>query len=300
MPLVSGSPNLEQLKNQAKDLLRAVRAADPHAQSRVAAHLPHLVGLSPTHVDNPAVRLSHALLVIAQENGFSSWPKLKASVLAVNEQTAREQPTEMSIGASRMLPPSGQPVRAARAQALGELARELTDLAVAKEVTGLARRFSRLPLRDILAVRALIVARGEHPLLVDGLLEGLKSAHPRVRYDCAHALDHFADDRCVGPLRQLVDDPVPRVRRMALHVLSCDVCKLAPLPADDDLVALVIDRALADPSIQVRRHATVALGGHRDTRVEQVLETLATQETDPAIRREARQAVRRHRARASA
>lgn len=105
----------------------------------------------------------------------------------------------------------------------------------------------------------------------------------------------------MGPLRQLVDDPVPRVRRMALHVLSCDVCKLAPLPADDDLVALVIDRALADPSIQVRRHATVALGsGHCDTRVEHVLETLATQETDPAIRREARHAVRRHRARTSA
>jgi hypothetical protein len=299
MRLVSSSPNLEQLKNQAKDLLRAVRAADPHAQSRVAAHLPHLVGLSPTHVDNPAVHLSHALLVIARENGFSSWPKLKAAVLAVHDQAARKQPAEMSIGTSRTLPPSGQPVRAARA--LEELARELTDLAVAKEVTGLARRFSCLPLRDILAVRALIVAHGEHPLLVDGLLEGLKSAHPRVRYDCAHALDHFADDRCVGPLRQLVDDPVPRVRRMALHVLSCDVCKLAPLSADDALVALVIDRALADPSVQVRRHATVALGGvRRDTRVDEVLETLAAQETDPAIRREARQAVRRHRARTSA
>jgi HEAT repeat protein len=107
-------------------------------------------------------------------------------------------------------------------------------------------------------------------------------------------LDHFADERCGEPLRRLVDDRVPRVRRMALHVLSCEVCKLSPLPADDDLLALVIEHTLGDPSINVRRHATVALGScYQDSRAEAVLECLATQETDTAIRRQARQALRR-------
>jgi len=94
---------------------------------------------------------------------------------------------------------------------------------------------------------------------------------------------------------------VPRVRRMALHVLGCEVCKLNPLPVHDDLVALVIARAFTDPSINVRRHATVALGSFPgDARAIQALESLAIQETDRAIRREARNALRRCQARTSA
>jgi HEAT repeat protein len=177
---------------------------------------------------------------------------------------------------------------------MAHLARELGDLAARRDAAGLAARFARLPLRDILAVRAVIVARGEHRPLVDALLEGLASGDSRVRHDCAHALDHFADERCVAPLRRLLADPVPRVRRMALHVLSCDGCKLTPLPAADDLVARVIHSALADPSINVRRHATVALGGCRTAgRAVEVLEALAVHDADPAVRREARRALRR-------
>jgi HEAT repeat protein len=209
----------------------------------------------------------------------------------------REKRDEMSAGMTPARMPAEESARPSRAQTPTELAGELADLAARMDVAGLAARFTRMPLRDILAVRALSVARGEHSRLVDALLEGLKSAIPWIRYDCAHALDHFADDRCVVPLREVLADPVPRVRRMALHVLSCDACKLSPLPAGDDLVALVIDRALADPSIAVRRHATVALGGcRRDERAGQVLETLAAQETDAAIRREARWALRRRQA----
>lgn len=36
----SRSPNLEQLRKQAKDLLRACRAGGPHVLARLAAHLP--------------------------------------------------------------------------------------------------------------------------------------------------------------------------------------------------------------------------------------------------------------------
>ena len=136
---------------------------------------------------------------------------------------------------------------------------------------------------------------GEYSPLVDALIEGLGHANPRVRFDCAHLMDHLADERCAEPLRRLVDDPVPRVRRVALHSLGCDACKLTPLPADDGLVALTIERALADPSINVRRHATSGLGGRcSDPRAVAALQTLLARETDPAIRRNARRALRRH------
>jgi len=107
-------------------------------------------------------------------------------------------------------------------------------------------------------------------------------------------MDHLADDRCVEPLRRLLDDPVPRVRRVALHSLSCDACKLVPLRRDDDLVAVLIERALADPSINVRREATCGLGGCcSDERAVATLRTLLDRATDLAILRNARWALRR-------
>jgi ankyrin repeat protein len=63
--------SLEQLRKQAKDLLRAHRAGDEAARARVAAHHPR-----------PAepLKLSGAQLVIAREHGFASWPRLRAYV----------------------------------------------------------------------------------------------------------------------------------------------------------------------------------------------------------------------------
>jgi hypothetical protein len=81
MPLASDSPNLEQLKHQAKDLLRAYRAGNPQAQTRVATHLPSLVTRPPSGAHTRALRLAHSLLVIARESGFPSWPRLKSAVL---------------------------------------------------------------------------------------------------------------------------------------------------------------------------------------------------------------------------
>jgi ankyrin repeat protein len=63
--------NLEQLRKQAKDLLRAARTGETTARERVAAR----------HPDPPAsIKLSDAQLVIAREHGFPSWPKLRAYV----------------------------------------------------------------------------------------------------------------------------------------------------------------------------------------------------------------------------
>jgi ankyrin repeat protein len=65
-------PNLEQLKNQAKSLLKDHRAAVPEALARVREH----------HPRGGRFALADAQLVIANEYGFASWPALKAHVLS--------------------------------------------------------------------------------------------------------------------------------------------------------------------------------------------------------------------------
>jgi ankyrin repeat protein len=63
------APSLEQLRTQAKDLLRAHRAGNPQAVARVAAHEP-----------GEPLKLTGAQHVVAREHGFPSWARLKAYV----------------------------------------------------------------------------------------------------------------------------------------------------------------------------------------------------------------------------
>jgi HEAT repeat protein len=149
-----------------------------------------------------------------------------------------------------------------------------------------------IPSRDLMELRAHLVQSGGYALLVDALLQGLEHVSPRVRFGAAQAMDHFADARCAAPLRRCLSDPVPRVRWAALHSLSCEACKLAPIAAGQELVELVIERALADESIRVRRVAAYTLGGScYDQRAVAALRTLLARETDTALLRNARWAL---------
>ena len=60
--------SLEQLRKQAKDLLRDARAGDTSAHERLT--------LAPASAHGPPISLSRAQLAIAREYGFASWPKL--------------------------------------------------------------------------------------------------------------------------------------------------------------------------------------------------------------------------------
>jgi HEAT repeat protein len=286
MSWLPDSPSLEFLRNQAKDLCKALRAGDPHALRRVAAHLPRMQTANSIEGVR-RFRLSHALFIVAREYGFASWPKLKAHVEAQARLTAVAANTGMV--ARRAITGS-----APRAEATRRLAEQLTEMAYRQDGKGIAAVFEHLPRRDILAVRALIAQFNQLAVVADALVHGLSDEHARVRHDCAHALDHFADNRCILPLRRLLDDPVPCVRRVAVHVLSCDACKLVPLAADDELIDHVIACALQDPSINVRRHAASALGGFRaDPQAVSTLDLLLARESDAALLRNARQALRR-------
>jgi len=266
------NPSLEQLKHQAKDLLRASRELNLQALLRIEQYLPNRSGVA---------ALADTQLVIAREYGFASWPKLKRHVeaQAAHQVVAVEQ----------------APVVLRRESPYKQRIRQLADRILESAADGAIQQvleYLIIPGRDILALRAYLVERGDYTRLVDALLANVDHPHPRVRFGVAQAMDHFADARCAAPLRAMLSDAVPRVRWAALHSLSCEACKLAPIARNDDLVELVIALALHDPSIRVRRVATYNLGGDcYDLRAVAALEQLLAHATDAAILRGARWAL---------
>ncbi len=85
-------PDPEQLRRQAKELLRAWRNADPAALARVA---PFALPAPP--------RLAQAQLVIARELGLSSWPALMAEVerrraAALDDERFSERVLVLALG----------------------------------------------------------------------------------------------------------------------------------------------------------------------------------------------------------
>jgi ankyrin repeat protein len=67
MPDLPARPDFDQLRHQAKDLLRAAQRSDPAAAARIGAVSDRL-------------DLSSAQLALAREYGFASWAKLKLEV----------------------------------------------------------------------------------------------------------------------------------------------------------------------------------------------------------------------------
>jgi hypothetical protein len=70
-------PNLDQLKHQAKDLLRAFRAGDPDAVAEFEEHHPERLGPHPglgASLGGP--KLADAQLVLARSYQAPSWPRL--------------------------------------------------------------------------------------------------------------------------------------------------------------------------------------------------------------------------------
>jgi hypothetical protein len=66
------TPDIDQLRRQARELLEAYRAQSPDAVVEVAAH--HRTATPETFA------LHDAQFVLARAYGFESWPKLKAAV----------------------------------------------------------------------------------------------------------------------------------------------------------------------------------------------------------------------------
>lgn len=69
-------PDPEQLRKQAKDLLKSHRSGDAEALRRFQEHHPDFSRTSTPELLAVAVALADAQLVLAREHGFASWPKL--------------------------------------------------------------------------------------------------------------------------------------------------------------------------------------------------------------------------------
>jgi ankyrin repeat protein len=76
------SPNLEQQKKQARELLEAARSSDPEALQRFGNFHPQFAGKGEAPLAPASLALHDAQLVLAREYGFPSWPSLKAQIEA--------------------------------------------------------------------------------------------------------------------------------------------------------------------------------------------------------------------------
>ena len=74
-------PHLEQLRKQAKVLLKSHKAADPHVLRLIQELHPRWKDADAAAVRDARLLLADAQLVVAREYGFESWAKLKAEVL---------------------------------------------------------------------------------------------------------------------------------------------------------------------------------------------------------------------------
>jgi hypothetical protein len=78
------NPSILQLKNQAKDLLKARQKFDRAALQRIREFHPRFNKSGDAEIAASKFALSDAQLSIAREYGFASWPRLKARVEGAN------------------------------------------------------------------------------------------------------------------------------------------------------------------------------------------------------------------------
>ena len=81
-------PSLEQLKKQAKDLLKSHASGTDESLARIRENHPHFDNAARSELQNAKFSLSDAQLVIAREYGFASWPKLKEHIRSVQLETS--------------------------------------------------------------------------------------------------------------------------------------------------------------------------------------------------------------------
>ena len=162
-----------------------------------------------------------------------------------------------------------------------------------KPLNVLAETLGARDWRAAAAAERTLLAAGDAG--VAAVLAGLRHADPRVRRGGADFMDHHGTDRCVTPLTATaLTDPIPRVRRAAVHSLACQRCKASPLAPD--VIPLLIDRLENDPNPKVRREAAYGLGTQpRDPRAADALRRLLESGNgdDTALRRLAHGALKR-------
>jgi hypothetical protein len=178
---------------------------------------------------------------------------------------------------------TGESYQTARRQLFRRVANTMApddEQAVAAYFEGYQRHVERFraeggrwrPFSGEVPVRAMQAAALRHP-------------NPKVRRECLGVLDHAVNAASLDVFRRALQDPVPRVRMVALHGLSCDRCR-AGEQSVGDVVADLIRTATEDPSAKVRHMAVqlMARGAHGDPRLVPSLELVAHGDPDELVR----------------
>src|SRR5262245_22528892 len=217
-------PSLEQLRKQAKDLLRDARAGDSSARARLTA--------APLDARGDRVNLSDAQLAIAREYGFPSWPKLVHHV-------------ESITGTAFVLRPLIRPVelQSGRRWKLADdadvAADDVYDMFVASrdgDVRGVRRLVERVPGLATVEYNYTppihFAVREGHRAIVELLLE--RGADPAYRsYPFMESLLGFAEERGHDDVAEVLRRPLSR--RFALGAGAQTIIDAA---AKGDLVAV--------------------------------------------------------------
>ena len=159
-------PNLEQLKRQAKDLLKDYRAGDPATRRLVEQYW------SPHFSSGPdrKLGLAEAQHIVARAYGFASWPKLKQHVETVLA-------AQHTLSVRPATPDKREARRRARQQQTQALAERLIA-AAQKPDLGQVFRALILPAHDLVTVRAYLVDHQAYAGLIDALLRGVDDPMP--------------------------------------------------------------------------------------------------------------------------
>ncbi|HET7770000.1 MAG TPA: HEAT repeat domain-containing protein [Chloroflexota bacterium] len=128
--------------------------------------------------------------------------------------------------------------------------------------------------------------------LIPVLVEGLQSAEWRVRRDCCGLLDDLDfTPESLAALQSALDDPDPRVRRSALHTLSCQHCKPNGCALD---IQPLFERLASDSSRRVREAVLNPLGYQRHGPwAQRLVERIAAHDPSELLRERARRALDR-------
>jgi hypothetical protein len=262
MSQLPSRPDLSRLKKLARTLQRAAAKGSVEDLRRIRTCFPA------ASVND--VKLSQAQLVLAREYGSASWPEL---VARVERRVSRNDAAALRA--------------AARHDDAVSLAARWLALAEAGDVKGLVAAFA-VAKRRMVAARVLMQAQpSSYEQFLDVLLAGTSHPSPRIRFECIHALDSFGTVRCLETLIRLMDDPVPRVRWIAMHSVTCHACNESTCANDTAVHECICRAALTDESIQVRRHATVALGALRAASAVDALRVILAHDTDASLLRAA-------------
>lgn len=93
-------PSLEQLKKQAKAIVKGHRSGDSAVIARILKHHPDWRGATSARVKASQFALRDAQLLIAREYGFSSWAKLKLHILSQKADPSTEELSKALRGAA--------------------------------------------------------------------------------------------------------------------------------------------------------------------------------------------------------